>query len=439
MRYKLIATTVFGLEAVAAYEIKTLNFENIVIENGRVIFETDEAGIVKANMWLRCVERIFVLVGTFEATTFEQLFDEVNGLPWEQYLPENANFPVNAKSVNSTLFSLSDIQKISKKAIAKRMSSTYGVEWLEETGSKFDILISILKDQVIVAIDTSGEGLHKRGYRARGNEAPMKETLAAGLLYVARWKPEIPLIDPMCGSGTIAIEAAMIAKNIAPGLHRKFASENWSIIDPAIWKAERKEAYTKINQEVKISIKGYDMDPTSITIAKANAELAGVEDCITFETRAVEQFNTFERNGYIICNPPYGERLSDVRGIEKLYAAMGVAFKKYTTWSKFIITSYENFEIAFGSRADKNRKLYNGRIKTYFYQYTPGDKADKPVERSTGKYSNKPQERSGERPGRKFGDKPGEKSGKPGERPARKFGDKPSRSENSNSKWSNKK
>lgn len=369
MKYKLIATTVFGLEAIAAYEIKALNFENVITENGKVFFETDAEGLARANMWLRCVERIFLSIGSFKATSFEQLFDGVHSLPWEDYLSETAQFPVNAKSVKSKLFSLSDIQKISKKAIAKRLSHEYGTDWLEETGSKYDILISILNDQVTVAIDTSGEGLHKRGYREKGNEAPMKETLAAGLLQVARWQPKIPLIDPMCGSGTILIEAAMLAKNIAPGLNRKFAFEGWDIFEDSIWKAVRKEAYAQIIQDPKVSIKGYDIDPKTIEIAKENAELAGVDDIVTFEARAVEQFKTFEKYGYIICNPPYGERLSDVKAIEGLYKEMGMAFKRYPTWSKYIITSHEGFENAFGGKANKNRKLYNGRIRTYFYQY----------------------------------------------------------------------
>ncbi|MDK2867658.1 MAG: putative N6-adenine-specific methylase [Clostridiales bacterium] len=369
MNYKLMATTVFGLEAIAAYEIKSLGFENVIVENGRVFFEGTEAGIVKANLWLRCVERVFICVGSFKATSFEALFDGVNALPWELYIPENATFPVNAKSVKSKLFSLSDIQKISKKAIVKRLSRLYGVSWFEETGETYALTIALLNDNVTVMIDTSGEGLHKRGYRERGNEAPMKETLAAGLLQVARWQPKIPLIDPMCGSGTIVIEAAMIAKNIAPGLNRNFASEAWPKIGKELWKAERMKAYSAIRQEVDVSLYGYDIDSKSIAIARENAELAGVDDIVSFSVRAVQSFETDTRYGYILCNPPYGERLSEKKAVEKLYTDMGKVFKQFPTWSKYIITSYENFETAYGMKANKNRKLYNGRIKTYFYQF----------------------------------------------------------------------
>jgi putative N6-adenine-specific DNA methylase len=384
MNYRLIATTVFGLEAIAAYEIKALGFENVIVENGRVFFDGTAEDIVRANLWLRCVERVFIVVGQFKATSFEALFNGVNALPWEVYISEKAAFPVNAKSVKSKLFSLSDIQKIAKKAIVKRLSQLYGVTWFEETGETYDLTVSILNDEVTVMIDTSGEGLHKRGYREKGNEAPMKETLAAGLLQVARWQPKIPLIDPMCGSGTIVIEAALIAKNIAPGLNRHFASEAWPKIDKSIWKAERMKAYAAIRQQVDVSICGYDINPKSIAIARENAILAGVDDIIEFSERAVQALETKARYGYILCNPPYGERLSEVKAVEKLYAEMGKAFKRLPTWSKYIITSFESFETAYGTKANKNRKLYNGRIKTYFYQYF-GEKPPKTGDAKRGK------------------------------------------------------
>jgi putative N6-adenine-specific DNA methylase len=379
MEYRLIATTVFGMEAITAYEIKALGYENVVVENGRVLFDADERGLVRANLWLRTAERIFVLIREFKATTFESLFNHIVEYRWEKWLPEDATFPVNAKSINSKLFSLSDIQRIGKKAISKRMTSVYQNEWHDETGPTFDIHINILKDMVTVAIDTSGTGLHKRGYRERANQAPMKETLAAGLVNIARWQPKIPLIDPMCGSGTIAIEAAMIARRIAPGLKRKFSSELWPCIDASLWQEERDKAYKEIITDVDVSICGYDIDPRTVEIAKENAKLAGVDDIVHFEVRPVQKFLTKENYGYIICNPPYGDRLEDKVSIDKLYREMGAVFSDYPTWSKYIITSYEAFESAYGSKASKNRKLYNGRIKTYFYQYY----GEKPPRRGT--------------------------------------------------------
>lgn len=369
MKFRGIASAVFGMEAIVGQELKDLGFENVVVENGRVLFDADEAGIAKANLWVRTAERIYIMVGTFKATTFEQLFDKVYQLPWELYIPKEAAFPVNAKSVKSKLFSLSDIQSISKRAIVKRLSGLYKVEWFKEEAETYSIHVNFLKDEVTVSIDTSGTGLHKRGYRAKGNEAPLKETLAAGLLLVSKWKPFIPLVDPFCGSGTIAIEAAMIAKNIAPGLNRNFDAEKWRWIDASIWKNARKEAYQAIKQDVEIKIEGYDIDRRSITVARENAELAGVEDLIHFQVRDVRDFSTKNQYGYLICNPPYGERLEDEAAVKSLYALMGKVFKDYPTWSKYIITSYDHFEDAFGSKSTKNRKLYNGRIKTYFYMY----------------------------------------------------------------------
>lgn len=369
MKFRCMATAVFGMEAIVGQEIKSLGYENVVVENGRVLFDSDAYGIAKANIWLRTAERVHIIVGMFKATTFEQLFDQVYKLPWEVYLNKEATFPVNAKSVKSKLFSLSDIQSISKRAIVKKLSGLYKVEWFKETAETYSITVGILKDEVTVSIDTSGAGLHKRGYRERGNDAPLKETLAAGLLLVSKWQPKIHLIDPFCGSGTIVIEAAMMAKNIAPGLNRKFDSELWPFIDPAIWKQARKEAYEAILHDVDIKIEGYDIDPRSIKVARENAELAGVEDIVHFQVRDVKDFSTKDQYGYIICNPPYGERLNELEDVKKLYKLMGKIFLPYKTWSKYIITSYEEFETTFGEKATKNRKLYNGRIKTYFYLY----------------------------------------------------------------------
>jgi putative N6-adenine-specific DNA methylase len=369
MKLRLIATAVFGMEAIVAQEIKDLGFENVVVENGRVLFDSDELGLARANMWLRTAERVFICVGQFKANKFETLFDEINKLPWEVYIAKDAAFPVDAKSVKSTLFSLSDIQSLTKKAIVKRLTKLYRVEWFEETQETYRILVSILKDEVTVSIDTSGSGLHRRGYRAKGNEAPLKETLAAGLLLVSKWRAERPLIDPFCGSGTIVIEAAMMAKHIAPGLNREFDSEKWRWMDPEIWEKVRNEAKESVIEAIDVKIEGYDMDPRAIYIARENAELAGVADIVHFQVRDVKDFSTSRQYGTIICNPPYGERLNEVKEVEQLYKLMGKVFKPYTTWSKFVITSHDGFENAYGEKSTKNRKLYNGRIKTHFYMY----------------------------------------------------------------------
>lgn len=369
MKHRCIATAVFGMEAIVGQEIRDLGFENVTVENGRVLFDADDSGIAKANLWLRTAERVYLMIGEFKATTFEQLFDQIVMLPWETYIPKEGTFPVNAKSVKSKLFSLSDIQSISKRAIVKRLTASYRTEWFQETAETYSVTVSILKDQVTVSMDTSGKGLHKRGYREQGNEAPLKETLAAGLLLVSKWQPKIHLIDPFCGSGTIVIEAAMIAKNIAPGLNRQFDAEKWHFLDASAWKDARKEAYESIKHDLQLKLEGYDVDKRAISIARQNAELAGVDDIVHFQVRDVKEFSTKNQYGYIICNPPYGERLNEVEEVKKLYRLMGNVFAPYKTWSKYVITSYEDFEKAYGSQSTKNRKLYNGRIKTYFYLY----------------------------------------------------------------------
>ena len=367
--FKLYATSVFGMEAIVAQEIKDLGFQNIATENGRVFFDADLEGIAKANMWLRTAERVFICVGQFKARTFEALFEGVYQLPWETLIPKDAAFPIDAKSVKSTLFSLSDIQSISKKAVVKKLSKHHRVEWFEETKETYRLMVSILKDDVTVAIDTSGSGLHRRGYREKGNEAPLKETLAAGMLAVSKWKKHIPLIDPCCGSGTIIIEAAMLAKNIAPGLYRTFDFQHWRWMDQDLFKRVKQEAYNAIDHDYDIILQGYDIDPRAIATARENAELAGVDDVVHFQVRDLKDFSTPKSYGYIVCNPPYGERLNEKEEVKALYKLMGKVFAPYSTWSKYIITSYEDFENAFGSKSTKNRKLYNGRIKTYMYLY----------------------------------------------------------------------
>ncbi len=368
-KLEIIATSTFGIESIVAREVKDLGYENIIVENGKVTFVGNEEAICKSNLWLRCADRVYIKVGEFKATTFEELFQQVKALPWTDYLPINAKFPVNAKSVKSQLFSLSDIQAISKKAIVEKMKEIYLKDWFEETGNEYPILVSILKDKVTVMIDTSGVGLHKRGYREVASAAPLKETLAAAMLKISRWNPKISFIDPLCGSGTIAIEAALMGRNIAPGLNRSFISEDWDIIPKEVWKKAKKEAYSSIEYDKELDISGYDIDDRVVKIAMENSIEAGVDDCIHFQARPVSELSTKKKYGYIICNPPYGERLSEKDEVEKLYKEMGKVFSNLDTWSYYVLTSYEEFAKCFGKKATKNRKLYNGRIKCYFYQY----------------------------------------------------------------------
>lgn len=369
MKFNLIATATFGLEAVVGNELKALGFENVVVENGRVLFTGNERDICRANMWVRTADRIFIQIAEFKATTFESLFNRINDLPWEVYLPHDAAFPINAKSVKSKLFSLSDIQRISKKAIVKRLGKLYNRDWLPETGAEHSILVGILKDTVTVSLDTSGAGLHKRGYREQGHRAPLKETLAAAFLQISRWQPKIPLIDPMCGTGTIAIEAAMIGRNIAPGLNRKFAFENWSFIPNDIFKAVKKEAYEQIDYDMELNIEAFDLDPRAIKIARENAELAGVEEDIHFQVRDVKELSSSRKYGYIVTNPPYGERLNELEEVEELTRVMSNRFELLDTWSKYVFTAFEDFEKCYNKKSTKNRKLYNGKLKCYYYQY----------------------------------------------------------------------
>ncbi|SHK01191.1 THUMP domain-containing class I SAM-dependent RNA methyltransferase [Paramaledivibacter caminithermalis] len=368
-KLELIATSTFGIESIVARELKELGYDNVAVENGKVTFIGNEESICETNLWLRCADRVYLKVGEFKATSFEELFQQVKALPWENYLPVDARFPVNAKSVKSQLFSLSDIQAISKKAIVEKMKEIYFKDWFEETGAEYPIMVSSLKDKVTVSIDTSGAGLHKRGYREAQGEAPLKETLAAAMIKISRWRSDRTLIDPLCGSGTIAIEAAMIGRNIAPGLNRSFISEKWDFISEDLWKKTKKEAYKAIEYDKDLDIYGYDIDGRVAKIAMENSIEAGVDDCIHFQKRPVSQLSSKKKYGYIICNPPYGERLSEKKEVEKLYKEMGRVFSGLDTWSYYILTSHEGFQEAFGKKANKNRKLYNGRIKCYYYQY----------------------------------------------------------------------
>ncbi len=365
----LIATSTFGLESVVKREIMNLGFKNIKVENGKVNFKGNEEDIPKTNLWLRSADRVLLKIGEFKALSFEELFEKTKELPWEEWVTKDGKFTVNGKSVKSKLYSVPDCQSIVKKAVVEKLKTKYNVEWFSEEGPEFTIQVSILKDIVTLTIDTSGVGLHKRGYREQALQAPLKETLAAAMVQLSFWNKDRVLLDPFCGSGTIPIEAALIGKNIAPGLNRSFASEEWPRIGKDRWKKAKVEALKAIRQETKLKIYASDMNKKAVDIAKENAYNAGVDDCINYKVRKFSTINIKDKFGVIICNPPYGERLGDKKEIRELYNEMGKEFKKLRTWSKYIITSDEEFEKLYGKKASKKRKLYNGRIKVDYYQY----------------------------------------------------------------------
>lgn len=369
-KIQLIATAAFGLEAILKREIESLGFDIVKSENGRITFESDLSGIPISNINLRTADRVLMKIGEFEAHTFDELFEKVKALDWSDWIPEDGNFIVDGKSVKSKLFSISDCQSITEKAIVENMKKKYKVNWFKKTGAKYRVQVSLLKDVATLTIDTSGAGLHKRGYRPHTSAAPIRETLAAALVMLSYWNKDRLLVDPFCGSGTIPIEAALIGKNIAPGLNRSFVSEDWSFIPKELWKSARVEALKKIDQDADIKILAYDSDPKMIKLAEENAFEAGVDDCIEFK---IENFYNLyldpEEYGVMITNPPYGERLGSVGEIKRLYSHMGALMKNLNKWSKYIITSYENFETCYGAKADRKRKLYNGTIKVDYYQY----------------------------------------------------------------------
>lgn len=367
--FELIATAAFGVEALVGRELKQLGYERQRIENGRVVFWGDEEAICRTNLWLRHAERVLIKVGEFKATTFEELFQGVKALPWADWLPEKANFPVEGKSIKSTLFSVPDCQAITKKAIVEKMKQRYKVQWFEESGPRYTIEVALLKDIATLTIDTSGAGLHKRGYRQLVGKAPLKETLASALVNLSYWKAERSLIDPFCGTGTIPIEAAMMGLNIAPGLKRSFISESWASIKPQLWQKARTEAEEMIKRDLKLDIAGYDLDPEAISLARYHARQAGVADQIHFLQRPLSELQTKKKYGYLICNPPYGERLEEQKAVEKLYKEMGKIFSQLDTWSSNVLVNNPNFEKLFGRKSDKNRKLYNGRIECHYYQF----------------------------------------------------------------------
>lgn len=371
-KYRLIASSTMGLESVVKDECKALGFEDVSTFNGRVEFSGDEKEIVKANLHLRCADRVFIKMGEFKALTFDSLFESVKKIPWENVISIDGEFPISwVSSVKSKLYSKSDIQRIVKKAIVERLRIAYQTKELVETGALYRVKIQAHNDNFILMIDTSGDGLHKRGYRNLINEAPLKETMAAAMVLLSRWKGgEKPLLDPMCGTGTLAIEAAMIARNIAPGVNRKFVSEKWEIIPENIWIDVRDEAFSKEDYDKEVKIYASDIDAETIEVAKSNAERAGVEDDIEFKCMNFLELESFSEKGAIICNPPYGDRLLDEEKVERLYRLMGDIFQmRFPKWSYYIITSYEAFERTFGKKATKNRKLYNGGLKCYYYQY----------------------------------------------------------------------
>ena len=370
-KMELIAPCHFGLEAVLKREILDLGYEIAEVEDGRVTFYGDADAICRANIFLRTAERILLKVGSFRAVTFEELFDKTKELPWEDYIPQNGKFWVaKAASVKSKLFSTSDIQSIMKKAMVRRMQERYSVEWFPENGASYPVRVFLMKDIVTVGIDTTGISLHKRGYREVSGKAPITETLAAALIMLTPWRKDRILVDPFCGSGTFPIEAAMMAANIAPGMNRSFLSEKWdNLITKKNWYDVIDEANDMICDDVEVDIQGYDVDSSVIKIARRNAREAGVDHLIHFQERDVKDLNHPKKYGFIITNPPYGERLEDKKDLPDLYRAFGESFKRLDSWSAYMITSYDDAERYFGRKADKNRKIYNGMLKTYYYQF----------------------------------------------------------------------
>lgn len=369
--FECIAPCHFGLEAVLKREIIELGYEITSVEDGRVTFIGDAEAVCRANVFLRTAERILIKVGQFHAETFDELFEGTKALPWEEYLPQNAKFWVTkAASVKSKLFSPSDIQSIMKKAMVERMRKVYRVNWFPEDGDAFPIRVFLHKDEVTVSLDTTGESLHKRGYRKLTAKAPIAENLAAALIMLTPWNKTRILVDPFCGSGTIPIEAAMMAANMAPGMNRSFLAESWThIIPKKEWYACMDEAAELVDFSQMPDIQGYDIDDEMVRIARENAKLAGVEQYIHFQRRGIEALSHPKKYGFIITNPPYGERLEDKNTIASIYRTLGERYRQLDSWSLYMITSYEDAQQMIGRKADKNRKIYNGMLKTYYYQF----------------------------------------------------------------------
>ncbi|MBR5229346.1 MAG: class I SAM-dependent RNA methyltransferase [Firmicutes bacterium] len=380
MKLEIIATATFGLEAVVKREIENLGFKILKSEDGKITFLGDERAVIKANLWLRSADRVQIKMGEFMASEFEELFQQMKAIEWEQWIPVDGKFVVNGSSVKSKLSSVPACQSVAEKAIVERLKEFYSVDYFEKTGALYDIKITLLKDRVTVTLDTTGPGLHKRGYRLESVEAPIKETLAAAMVQLSFWKKDRILVDPCCGSGTIPIEAAMIGRNIAPGLNRRFVSEEWEAIPQHLWKEERKAAFEAIDNDTSLKIYGSDINPAAVKAAKANAEAAGVEDCIKFNVADVSAMKTKAIGGVMVTNPPYGERIGDSKVIDKIYESYNRFFADNPTWSLFAVTSDKTIEQkALGRPADRRRKLYNGRLEVCYYQFH-GEKPPKKEE-----------------------------------------------------------
>lgn len=371
-RIRLAAITAFGLEAVVKRELNDLGYEDVTTDNGWLYFDADVKDIPRTNINLRCADRVMLVLGQFEALSFEELFDKTYELPWEKWITKDGRFTVKGKSIKSKLYSVPDCQALVKKAVSKKLCEEYDVEWMPETGAEFTILVSIHKDIATISIDTTGarEGLFKRGYREKSMEAPLKETMAAALVKLSYWNKDRVLYDPMCGSGTIAIEAALIGRNIAPGLNRSFASQSWPAVSEECWKEAKVEARKKIDLDSEIKIYSSDISEKAVKIARENAIEAGVDDCIEFFTKDVMHIKEpMCSHGIMITNPPYGERIGDVSQIQNIHRHLGKVFGRDKTWSCYIITSVESFERDFGRKADRKRKLFNGDVRVDYYQY----------------------------------------------------------------------
>ncbi len=365
----MIATSAFGIEAIVGRELSRLGYSDQAIENGRVTFSGEIDAVCKTNLWLRSADRVLIKVGEFTALTFDELFEKTKALPWCDWIPEDAEFPVEGKSINSKLSSVPDCQAIVKKAIVEKMKQKYKRDWFDETGPKYKIEIGLLKDVATLTIDTSGPGLHKRGYRRLAGGAPLKETMACALLQISRWNGDRVLVDPLCGSGTIPIEAALIGLNIAPGIKRSFISEGWPQIPKTAWEKAREEAHDLIIKDKELRISGSDINEEEIRLARHHAKEAGVESNIHLQRMDMNELKSRYKYGFIICNPPYGERLGELTEAEELYGQMGKVFKTLDTWSYYVLTSHPDFEKIFGRRADKKRKLYNGKILCNYFQF----------------------------------------------------------------------
>ncbi|CDF59367.1 THUMP domain-containing class I SAM-dependent RNA methyltransferase [Thermobrachium celere] len=366
--YDIVVTTAFGIESVTASELKTLGYSDYKVENGKITLKGNDKDVAKLNMYLRTADRVYIKLNEFRAETFEDLFQGTLSINFPDFLPRNAKMHVIGKSVKSKLFSVSDCQAIVKKAVVEAMKRKYKTDWFSEDGSTYKIEVALLKDIATISLDTSGIGLHKRGYRTMAGEAPLKETLAAAMVLLSKWTPDRQLIDPFCGSGTILIEAALIGKNIAPGLNRSFDAENWAHIDKKIWNQIREKAKSEVN-DLEFKLLGQDIDGKVLKVARENIKRAGVENLVFVQKLPMEELSSKKKYGCIICNPPYGERIGEIKQVEKLYKRMGEVFSKLDTWSYFILTNHLDFEKLFGKKADKNRKLYNGKLLCYLYQY----------------------------------------------------------------------